>query len=150
MVPPGWTDETHDPTADAAATAAMPGGTALLVVVATNAAPTGSAEPTIDGTVGVVELAFPVSADQLVPALTAGLDPAATNVSVAKPVDVGGITGEAVTYDHDDGGAPAETEEVLVSRAGHTDDIRFTAALVSYGAERSGLVDILSAWGWPG
>ena len=142
VVPPQWTATGQTP----AAAQAAGGGTLLLHLAAPAASP--AATGGLDATIDVVELPLPVPDDQLATTLAGATDRGAVNLSVAKPAYVDGAGGLSVTYDLDIGAVPAETEELLVNHAGSTWDITYTAPVASWSPQRTGLVDVLTAWHW--
>jgi hypothetical protein len=139
-IPPGWQDETTNPSAVAAASGA---GIVLMILTAPD-----------HGVVVARTASTPVADDQLSQYLTSVIPPGSTSVSQPEPVDINGVSGVLVTFLS---GVPAagtpsgvaqEHEDMVVNQAGNTYEIALTAPQATFSLDSTGLQAILNGWTW--
>jgi hypothetical protein len=135
VIPSGWSDETANQSAVAAASGSGP---VLMLLVA----PDG-------GHIDARTAPQPIPDDQLAQYLQSVSQHGATGVSQPVPVDIDGVSGVVITYTlTSSSGVSSKNEDMVVNQGGNTYDIVLNTAVAAFTQDSAALQTVLNSWRW--
>jgi hypothetical protein len=135
VIPSGWSDETANQSAVAAASGSGP---VLMLLVA----PDG-------GHIDARTAPQPIPDDQLAQYLQSVGQHGATSLSQPVPVDIDGVSGVVITYTlTSSSGVSSMNEDMVVNQGGNTYDIVLNTAVAAFTQDSAALQTVLDGWRW--